>query len=72
MSKIGRSFTIDTKVWVWLEEYALKVNKKKSDIVNQALKERLEPIMAVWSCYKCDAENSIQFKKCWKCNTEKP
>ncbi len=72
MSKIGRSFTIDTQVWVWLEEYSIKVNKKKSDIVNQALKERLEPIMASWICYKCDAKNSVQFRECFKCETPKP
>jgi len=72
VSKIGRSFTIDTKVWVWLEEYSLKVNKKKSDLVNLFLKERLEPVMAMWSCYKCDAENNIQFNECWKCQTAKP
>jgi len=66
MGKVGKTFTCDVKVLVWLEEYAIRQHKKESFIVNDLLYE-LKRQTETWNCPKCNATVDNQFTKCHSC-----
>jgi len=66
MGKVGKTFTVDVKVLVWLEEYAIRQHKKQSLIVNDLLYE-LKRQTETWNCPKCNATVDNQFTKCHSC-----
>ena len=62
--KVGKTFTIDMKVYAWLHEHAKKNKRSESYIVNALLnsaKRRTE----TWICSICDAANGIDSKSCF-------
>lgn len=64
MGKVGKTFTCDVQVLVWLEQFAKKQKKKESAIVNAMLlsaKRQSE----TWSCPECNGRNHISEAKCW-------
>jgi len=67
MGKVGKTFTCDVKVLLWLEEYAKKEHKTESYIVNDLLygmKRQTE----TWSCPDCNATNDNRFEECHDCD----
>ena len=66
MGKVGKTFTCDVKVLLWLEEYAIRQHKKESYIVNEMLYE-LKRMTETWNCPKCDSTNDNQFTNCHSC-----
>ena len=66
MGKVGKTFTCDVQVLVWLEKYAKKQKKKESAVVNAILKS-LKRQDESWICPKCQASNSNQFSDCHGC-----
>jgi len=66
MSKVGKTFTFDVKVLIWLEEYAKKEHKKQSYIVNSMLNSMMRQTQT-WKCPDCNAINDNQFTTCHSC-----
>ena len=66
MGKVGKTFTCDVKVLIWLEEYAKKQQKKESAIVN-ALLNSAKRQEESWICPECQASNANLFSDCHKC-----
>jgi len=66
MSKVGKTFTFDVKVLIWLEEYAKKEHKKQSYIVNSMLNSMMRQTQT-WKCPECTAVNDNQFTSCHSC-----
>ena len=66
MGKVGKTFTCDMKVLMWLEEYAKKQHKKESYIVN-AMLNSLKRQEESWTCPECKATNDNQFTSCHSC-----
>jgi len=66
MGKVGKTFTFDVKVLIWLEQYAKKQNKKESYIVNSMLNSAMRHDQT-WTCPKCTAVNDNQFSNCHSC-----
>jgi len=64
MGKVGKTFTCDVQVLVWLEQFAKKQKKKESAIVNAMLAEAKRQ-SEIWICSKCDGRNHISEAKCW-------
>jgi len=64
MSKSGKTFTIDVKVLLWLEEYAKKQKKKESAIVNRLLNSAKRQ-SEIWICSECNGQMHISETKCW-------
>jgi hypothetical protein len=64
MGKVGKTFTLDLQLLVWLADYAKKNNKKESAVVNQliyAAKRQSE----FWRCSICDGSNHIDSTVCY-------
>ena len=64
MGKVGKTFTCDVQVLVWLEQFAKKQKKKESAIVNAMLlaaKRQSE----TWQCSECKGTMHISETKCW-------
>ena len=66
MGKVGKTFTLDLQVLMWLADYAKKNNKKESAVVNQLLNSAKRQDES-WICPKCQASNSNQFTDCHGC-----
>jgi len=66
MGKVGKTFTCDVKVLLWLEEYAKKQNKKESAIVNSMLNSAKRQDES-WTCPKCQASNDNRYSDCHGC-----
>ena len=66
MGKVGKTFTCDVKVLLWLEQYAKKQQKKESAIVNSMLNSAKRQDES-WICPKCDSLNANDFTTCSKC-----
>ena len=64
MGKVGKTFTCDMKVLMWLEQYARKEHKKESYIVNAMLHSAMRQD-ETWTCSICDGNNHISEVKCW-------
>jgi len=66
MGKIGKTFTIDHKVYTWLANHAEKEGKKESYVVN-AMLTNLKRHYETWTCPKCDSTNSNDYTNCHNC-----
>jgi hypothetical protein len=66
MGKVGKTFTCDVKVLIWLEEYAKKQQKKESAVVNALLNSAKRQDES-WNCPECEAINDNQFTTCYNC-----
>ena len=64
MGKVGKTFTLDIQVLMWLADYARKNNKKESAVVN-ALLNSAKRTAATWTCSVCDGSNHISEVNCW-------
>ena len=64
MGKVGKTFTCDVKVLLWLEEYAKKQKKAESYIVNAMLNSAKRSDES-WTCPECNGTNHISEKVCW-------
>jgi hypothetical protein len=67
MGKVGKTFTCDVKVLLWLEEHAKKNNMKQSTLVNGMLRSAMR-MHETWSCPECNATNDNQFTACHGCD----
>ena len=67
MGKIGKTFTIDHKLYTWLANHAEKEGKKESYIIN-AMLNNLKRQYETWSCPECNATNDNQFTSCHDCD----
>jgi len=67
MGKIGKTFTIDHKVYTWLANHAEKEGKKESYVVN-AMLTNLKRHYETWTCPECNATNDNQFTDCHGCD----
>jgi len=64
MGKVGKTFTCDVKVLVWLEEHARKNNMKESALVNGMLRSAMRQNQT-WICSKCGGSNGNDSKVCY-------
>jgi len=64
MGKVGKTFTCDVKVLVWLEEHARKNNMKESALVNGMLRSAMRQNQT-WICWKCGGSNGNDSKVCY-------
>jgi len=74
MGKVGKTFTCDVKVLVWLEEHARKNNMKESALVNGMLRSAMR-LHQSWICSKCGGTNGNDSKVCYAdidCDGVKP
>jgi phage FluMu protein Com len=67
MSKVGKTFTVDIDVLVWLESHARKKNMKESALVNGMLRSAMRQHQT-WKCPECTAVNDNQFTTCHSCD----
>jgi len=66
MGKVGKTFTCDVKILLWLEQYAKKQHKKESAIVNALLNSAKRQDES-WICPECQVFNDNQFDTCHNC-----
>jgi hypothetical protein len=66
MGKVGKTFTLDVKILVWLEEYAKEHKEKESAVVNGFLRSAMQQSQT-WKCLDCQAINDNQFATCHNC-----
>jgi len=66
MGKVGKTFTCDVKVLLWLEQYAKKQKKKESAIVNSMLNDAKRAAES-WTCPECQASNDNNYSDCHGC-----
>ena len=66
MGKVGKTFTLDVKVLMWLEEYARDHKEKESAVVNGFLRSAMQQSTS-WQCMECRAMNDNQFTTCYNC-----
>jgi len=64
MGKSAKTFTVDMKVLMWLEQYAKKENQKQSYIVNQVLNSMMRQASS-WTCSKCGGTNGNDSTVCY-------
>ena len=64
MGKVGKTFTIDHELYVWLADHAEKEGKKESYIIN-AMLTNLKRQHETWTCPECNGTNHISEKVCW-------
>jgi hypothetical protein len=66
MGKVGKTFTLDVKVLMWLEEYAKEQKEKESAVVNGFLRSAMQQSTS-WKCLDCQSINDNQFTTCYNC-----
>ena len=64
MGKVGKTFTCDIKVLMWLEQYAKKEHKKESAIVNAMLHSAMREHQT-WTCTVCGGSNHNDNASCY-------
>ena len=64
MGKVGKTFTCDVKVLLWLEEHARKNNMKESALVNGMLRSAMRQHQT-WICSKCGGSNGNESTVCY-------
>jgi len=64
MGKVGKTFTLDMKLLLWLEESAKKEKKSESAMVNSIL-QRVKRQTETWECSICGVLNDIESKSCY-------
>ena len=62
--KIGKTFTIDLEIYVWLAGYAKEHKQKQSAFVNTILR-RAKKSFTQWDCPICGASNGKDNQSCW-------
>ena len=62
--KIGKTFTIDLDIFVWLVKYAKEHKQKQSSIVNTILR-RAKKSFTQWTCSICGVSNNEDSKSCY-------
>jgi len=65
MGKVGKTFTLDLQVLMWLADYAKKNNKKESAVVN-ALLNSAKRQSETWTCSICGVSNTNEARSCDK------
>ena len=65
MGKVGKTFTLDLQVLMWLADYAKKSNKKESAVVN-ALLNSAKRQDETWTCSICGLANNNDNQSCYK------
>ena len=65
MGKVGKTFTLDLQVLMWLADYAKKNNKKESAVVN-ALLNSAKRQDETWECSICGTSNGNDNQSCYK------
>jgi len=65
MGKVGKTFTIDHELYVWLANHAEKEGKKESYIIN-AMLTNLKRQYTTWTCLVCGASNGLKNKSCYQ------
>ena len=65
MGKVGKTFTLDLQVLMWLADYARKNNKKESAVVN-ALLNSAKRQDETWTCSICGLANNNANESCYK------
>ena len=66
MGKVGKTFTLDLQVLMWLADYARENKKSESSVVN-ALLNSARRLEITWICPKCQVANSNDFTDCHGC-----
>ena len=64
MGKVGKTFTIDHELYVWLADHAEKEGKKESYIINAMLTNHKRKY-TTWKCSVCGTSNSNDNKSCY-------
>ena len=64
MGKVGKTFTLDMKVLLWVESAAKKAREKESAFVNSIL-IRAKQQSETWKCSVCGVANDIESKTCY-------
>ncbi len=64
MGKVGKTFTLDMKVLLWIESAAKKAREKESAFVNSIL-IRAKRQSETWKCEICGVSNDIESKTCY-------
>jgi hypothetical protein len=64
MGKVGKTFTLDIQLLMWLADYAKENNKKESAVIN-ALLYSAKRSAEIWKCSICDANNHIDNETCF-------
>ena len=65
MGKVGKTFTLDIQVLMWLADYARKINKKESAVVNSLLNSAKRQ-SETWKCPICGVHNGNDNLTCYK------
>jgi len=63
MGKVGKTFTLDMKVLLWVESAAKKAREKESAFVNSIL-IRAKRQSETWKCSECGYANDVDTKAC--------
>jgi len=69
MGKVGKTFTIDHELYVWLADHAEKEGKKESYIINAMLTNHKRQY-TTWTCSICGTSNSNDNKSCYVLNDD--
>jgi len=64
MGKVGKTFTLDMKVLLWVESAAKKAREKESAFVNSIL-IRAKRQAETWKCDVCGVMNDIESQSCY-------
>jgi len=64
MGKVGKTFTCDVKVLLWLEEHAKKNKMKQSTLVNGMLRSAMR-MHETWICPICGVSNDLKNISCY-------
>jgi len=64
MGKVGKTFTLDMKVLLWIESAAKTAREKESAFVNSIL-IRAKQQSETWKCSICGVANDIDSKSCY-------
>ena len=64
MGKVGKTFTLDLQVLMWLADYAKKNNKKESAVVNSLLNSAKRQD-ETWLCSVCNGTNHNDNQSCY-------
>jgi hypothetical protein len=67
MGKVGKTFTLDLQVLMWLADYAKNQGKKESAIVNALLNSAKRQDES-WVCPDCKAPNDNSYSNCFRCD----
>ena len=65
MGKVGKTFTLDLQVLMWLADYAKKQNKKESAVVNSLLNSAKRQY-ETWTCSIGGLANNNDNQSCYK------